>query len=240
MHWARVVSPLCVFLLSGSSPAASDTEEDTIPKMAMIPMYGQPAIARDPVLKQADEAFVRSTLEQFENDRRAACLAMWTAAERHLSENRPGAAMARYNQAWLIDPRSFHPHWGMGRVLMRKGELMAAIFHLERARELGAGSPPNVAMLADLATGYALASSGGGASATMYAARADSQFTACLRADSAYAGGWLAWARADYGASRFRDAWQKVARARSLGTLLPASFLAQLRAKLPEPEGDRR
>jgi len=219
---SAILSALALGAIGGISVARA--EPYAVPERARIPMYGQPNVVPSPAQKRIDDEYVESMLNLCDQDRHAATFAPWSLAERLLADGKIDEAMARYNEAWLVDPKSHAPYWGFGRVLMRRQDATGAIRYLERARDLCGTNP---ALLADLGTAYSMAGSSGASSP--YVARADSQFAASLRADSLFAAGWIAWARADCRAGRIREAQWKIDRAEALGARVPGPLLYEVR-----------
>lgn len=204
-----------------------------------LPMFGQPAIPRPEPLKKADEDFIRNNTLRFGN-RTAASNALATQAWNALRAGQPDAAMQRFNEAWLLNPKNYRVFWGYGALLSQRGRLKEALEHLETARELIDDPRQRVALLCDLGTVY-----------SEYAARlprnreleraqhfvlANSRFTESLENDPTYATSWREWAMSLYEQERYSEAWVKVKQAREHhAEPFPPEFLKKLSAKMPEP-----
>ena len=206
----------------------------------LLPMFGQPKIARPDNLKHADEAFIRDTTLRY-GSRQAASNALATQGWAAVRAKQGDVAMQRFNQAWLMNPKNYSVYWGFGAVLSDRGKLADAIEQLESARELIDDSNQRVALLCDLGTLH-----------SEYAARlpadrqldrahhfvvANNRFTESLELNPKYAPSWREWAMSLYDQERYTEAWVKVKQARELqAEPFPPEFLKKLTAKAPEPK----
>jgi Flp pilus assembly protein TadD len=226
---------LVIALLIGlnSAHAQSDGSE-------MLPMFGQPKIARPDNLKQADEAFIRDTTLRY-GSRQAASNALATQGWAAIRAKQGDVAMQRFNQAWLLNPKNYSVFWGFGAVLSERGKLAEAIEQLETARELTDDSTQRTALLCDLGTVH-----------SEYAARmpeekqlerahhfvvANNRFTESLELNPKYAPSWREWAISLYAQERYSEAWVRVRQARALDAdPFPPEFLKKLSEKMSEPK----
>jgi len=101
-----------------------------------IPMYGQPNIPRPDVLKKADEDFIKQASSSFGGNREAASKAWFVEADKFMSQGNLDYTMRRYNQSWLLNPNSYQPYWGFGRVMLERDKMDEAIGYLEKAIKL--------------------------------------------------------------------------------------------------------
>jgi tetratricopeptide (TPR) repeat protein len=205
-----------------------------------LPMFGQPKIVRSDPQKASDEIFIRDNVLRYRT-KQAASNAFATLGWNAVREKQLDSAMLRFNQAWLLNPKSYNPFWGFGAVLTAKGHLAEAIDQLEVARDLIDDPTQRPALLSDL-----------GAVHSEYAARlpadrqleraqrfvvANSRFTESLENDPNFAQGWREWAISLYEQERYSEAWVKVKRARELrAEPFPPEFLKKLSAKMAEPK----
>lgn len=120
-----------------------------------VPMYGQPALERPKALKRADEEFIKQASEGL-GGREKASVAWWMEGDKYMREGNLDYAMRRYNQSWLLNPNSFRPYWGFGRVLLEQGQLDESIKHLEKANQLVDDEYQKVALLTDTASVYSV------------------------------------------------------------------------------------
>ena len=148
-------------------------------------------------------------------------------------------AMRRFNEAWLLNAKSYQAFWGFGAVLSEQGKLADAIEQLETARDLIDDPKQRLALLADL-----------GAVHSAYGARlpedkqldraqqfitANNRFAESLESDPNYARSWRDWAISLYEQERYSEAWLKAKRAMELkAEPFPPKFLDSLRNKVPE------
>ena len=205
-----------------------------------LPMFGQPAIARPENLKKADEAFIRDSALRFGNRNAGSYILAgqgWTALRAKQSE----AAMQRFNQAWLLNPKNFRVFWGFGALMSERGRLAEALEYLETARELIDDPAQRVALLCDLGTVYSEHATRLPADRQLERAQnfvlANSRFTESLENDPKYAMSWREWALSLYEQERYSEAWVKVKQAReNRAEPFPPDFIKKLSAKMPEPK----
>lgn len=224
---------ICLVAAPPTAHAQTDATE-------MLPMFGQPKIARPENLKKADEAFIQnSTLRYGSRQVGSNTLAAqgWAAVRSRQAD----LAMQRFNQAWLLNPKNYNAFWGFGAVLSEKGKLAEALEQLEAARELIEDPTQRVALLCDLGTVH-----------SAYAARlagdrqleraqhfvlANSRFTESLEIDPKFTPSWREWAMSLYDQERYSEAWIRVKKARELqADPFAPEFLKKLSAKMPEPK----
>ena len=220
--------------------AAYATAAETSVNSDVLPMFGQPKIARSDSQKQADEAFIRDNTLRYKN-RQGASNAFaaqgWTAVRAKQLD----AAMLRFNYAWLLNPKNYSAFWGFGAIMSERGKLFEAIEYLEMARELIDDPTQRPALLADLGNVHseyaARLSSAKELERAHHFVVANSRFTECLENDPKFASGWREWAMSLYDQERYSEAWVKAKRARELNAEpFPAEFLKKLSAKMPEPK----
>ena len=210
----------------------------TGPRIDNVPMYGQPALERPEALKRADEDFIKQASGGF-GSREKASLAWWMQGEKYMQEGNLDYAMRRYNQSWLLNPDSFRPYWGFGRVLLQQGQVDEAIKYLEKANLLVDDEYQKVALLSDTGSACSVkanTSADGSSERTKYFSLANRYFEESTKLDSTYANSWRSWARSLYFEGRYAEAWQKVSAARARGAQLPSKFIKALEEKMPEPQ----
>jgi Flp pilus assembly protein TadD len=226
---------LVIALLIGlnSAHAQSDGSE-------MLPMFGQPKIARPDNLKQADEAFIRDTTLRY-GSRQAASNALATQGWAAIRAKQGDVAMQRFNQAWLLNPKNYSVFWGFGAVLSERGKLAEAIEQLEAARELVDDSTQRIALLCDLGTVHSEYAARMPAEKELERAHhfvvANNRFTESLELNPKYAPSWREWAISLYAQERYSEAWVRVRQARALDAdPFPPEFLKKLSEKMSEPK----
>ncbi|MGH7832806.1 MAG: tetratricopeptide repeat protein [Candidatus Binatia bacterium] len=226
--------PAAVLLLAGCTPFPGEMRTDR------LPMYGQPGIQRPEFLRKADEELVKEAMARF-GSREAASKAWASEADGHLKQSNPDAAMRRYNQAWLANPNNYEPYWGFGRIMLQRGDVDRAIDYFEKAKQLIDDRAQRAALLSDAGVAYsAKAESIPGARAqerAFYFDLANRHFRESTALDQRYPNSWRRWAMSLYREGNYREAWEKVKRARALkAPPFPAGFLRDLEQKLPEPK----
>jgi len=200
-------------------------------------MYGQPAIERPEALKRADDEFIKKASEGL-GGREKAGVAWWMQGERFMREGNRDYAMRRYNQSWLLNPNSFRPYWGFGRVLSERGKLDESIKYLEKANQLVDDEYQKVALLADTGSVYSMkanSSANDSKERERYFSLANRYLEESTKLDPTFPNSWFFWARSLYFEGRFAEAWQKVKAARSRGAQISPQFLKALEEKMSEP-----
>ena len=213
---------------------------DTSVNPDALPMFGQPKVARSPAQKQADEAFIRDNTLRYKT-RQAASSAFATQGWTAVRAKQLDAAMQRFNQAWLLNPKNYSAFWGFGAIVSERGRILDAIEYLETARELIDDPAQRPALLADLGNLHseyaARLSSDNQLERAQHFVLANSRFTESLENDPKFASGWREWAMSLYDQERYSEAWVKAKRARELNAEpFPPEFLKKLSAKMPEPK----
>jgi Tfp pilus assembly protein PilF len=206
----------------------------------LLPMFGQPKIARPDNLKQADEAFIRDTTLRY-GSRQAASNALATQGWAAIRAKQGDVAMQRFNQAWLLNPKNYSVFWGFGAVLSERGKLAEAIEQLETARELVDDSTQRIALLCDLGTVHSEYAARMPAEKQLERAHhfvvANNRFTESLELNPKYAPSWREWAISLYAQERYSEAWVRVRQARALDAdPFPPEFLKKLSEKMSEPK----
>ena len=224
------VLSLWAFALAAETSVNSDT----------LPMFGQPKVARSPAQKQADEAFIRDNTLRYKT-RQAASSAFATQGWTAVRAKQLDAAMQRFNQAWLLNPKNYSAFWGFGAIVSERGRISEAIEYLETARELIDDPAQRPALLADLGnlhSEYATRlSPDKQLERAQHFVMANSRFTESLENDPKFASGWREWAISLYDQERYSEAWVKAKRARELNAEpFSPEFLKKLSAKMPEPK----
>ena len=74
-----------------------------------VPMYGKPDTERPASLKELDEKFIAEAVAGA-GSREAASDTWWRQAEEFFAQRNFDLAMRRYNQARLLNSKSFRPH----------------------------------------------------------------------------------------------------------------------------------
>lgn len=206
-----------------------------------VPMYGQPEIPRPDFLKAADDTFINDASAAFGGSREAASKAWAYEGDKFMNALNLDYAMRRYNQSWLLNPNNYHPYWGFGRVLLQRGDVDKAIGHFVKANQLIDDEYQKVALLADMATAYSVkgnqTSTDNFRERTKYFGLANKHFEESIKLDPNYPNSWRSWARSLYYEGRYKEAWDKIHKARTLGAPeFPASFIKALEDKMPEPK----
>jgi len=187
-------------------------------------------------LTQAHEQFVLETTAAY-GSRETASEALAKKGWFLYEHDDLAAAMRRFNEAWLLNPRGAQPYWGFGAILHDQGKVGEARAMLTRAFEL---DPLNPRLMADLA--HLVAQD---ATQARVPAEREKLFTkACELFETASVldpvngHSYGLWALALYDRGRYAEAWVKVRKAQDLGETIPEKFLQMLRQKMPEPSAE--
>jgi tetratricopeptide (TPR) repeat protein len=227
---------LLAVLLAAVSCASVPPNEQRIDN---IPMYGQPAIPRPPELLKADAQFIESAVAGM-GSREKAAVAWAIQGDEFMAGGELHMAMRRYNQAWLLDPGSFRPYWGFGRVMLARGAFTDALEYFDRAVALCNDPFQKVALLSDAGTAYS------GKAASLPAAqagerdvlfrKANALFSESAGLEPGYGNVYFRWAQSLYREGRYKDAWEKVRLARANKYPVPEGFVRGLAEKHPEAD----
>ena len=194
-----------------------------------VPMYGQPEVKRPDALKKADKDFIKKAVGGF-GTREKASKAWWAQGEKFMSQGNLDYAMRRYNQSWLLNPNNYQPYWGFGRIQLQKGKVDNAIKHLKKAESLINDKYQKVALLVDLGTAYSVK----GTKNSSYFNKANAKYSQSIKLDPKYPNSWRRWAFSLYEQGKYKEAWEKVSKAKKLNAKpFPHAFLSALNKKMP-------
>ena len=114
-----------------------------------VPMYGGMDRSQYDVLNKADERLIEDVTQQF-GSREKASMAFVEAAFSYYQRGDNQKAMARFNQAWLINPNNIEVYWGFSSILHDAGKYCEGFKILELGLAKGslqAGYKPDLAVL---------------------------------------------------------------------------------------------
>jgi hypothetical protein len=228
-----------VILFSGCGTPVGPSGPHT--RIDNVPMYGQPALPRPDFMKKADDAFIKKAASGFGGDRKAACVAWCDVGDDFMHKLNLDYAMRRFNQGWLLDPDSYRPFWGFGRVLLQQDKFDEAVVHFEKALALCNDPLQQVALLSDAGSAYSfIATYAPGLTESEKAsvfAKANECFAKSTGMNPHYGNAWMRWAMSLTRESNFAEAWIKVKQAKAVGvTTFPPEFLDTLKKDMPEPK----
>lgn len=153
----------------------------------------------------------------------------------YLQENQPDTAAVRFNLAWALDPKNADTYRGLAVLISQRPGTSPEAVQALLSQGL-ALAPTNASLLADAATNtlsrYEQTKKKKDLTqAADYAQRA-------LAADSTNAAAWQTSARIKYFQEDYAGAWQAVHKGQSYNlSSLDFTFLTELMAKAPDPEG---
>jgi Tfp pilus assembly protein PilF len=227
---------LCTIILSilFFGYGAGLSAESKIP-IDQVPMYGgmDRSAAKD--LKEGDEKFIEGAAEAF-GSREKASSAFVDQAFRFYGKDDLQGAMRRFNQAWLLNPNNPEVYWGFASVLHDQGKTCEAMKMIDKALSFNryiTGLYPDAGRLITLCASRDTTLAMG--QRKQLFDRADSLYAEAEAKDRNKGYVYASWAGAYYSREQYSDAWKMVKKARETGGSFPASFLEQLRSKMPEP-----
>ncbi len=228
LRWSAVI------ILAGCA-TQSAVQPDEI-----LPMYGQPGIARSAEQLRHDEEFIKQAAASFSGSRERASIALWREGDAKMSRGNLDLATKFYNQSWLLNPNNYQPYWGFGRVMAQREKPDEAIRYLEKSLQLIDDPYQKVALLSDTAMVYSQKAfytpKDNAAERERWFQVANRNFEQSTRMDASYPNSWRGWARSLFMEGRYSEAWDKVKKARALGASFPPSFIKSLEEKMPEPK----
>jgi tetratricopeptide (TPR) repeat protein len=205
-----------------------------------LPMYGQPAIARTEELKKADDEFIKQATAPV-GSRETASKVWYAQGDAYVNNGNQSLAIRRFNQAWLLNPNSYQPYWGFGRVTLSRGKVDEAIGYFEKAKRMCDDPYQKVALLSDAGVAYATKAdktdkSNAAERAHLFGVAYD-QYRESIQMDPKYPNSWHNWVSTLWLEGRYADAWEKVSEGRSkAGQEFSERFLKNLSEKMPEPK----
>jgi len=195
-------------------------------------MYGNaenppvPGIARERFIREATAAF---------GSREVASETFAAHGWQLYDQGELATAMRRFNEAWLLNPKSPQPYWGFGAILHDQGKIHEALAMLTRAWDL---DPSNPRLMADLGrvTAQEASLAATPTEREKYFDKACALFENATVLDPRNGHSYGLWALALYDRGRYAEAWEKVHKAQALRAVIPENFLRLLRHKMPEPK----
>ena len=222
-----------LLLIGGCATPSGDSRIDN------IPMYGQPEIFRPEPWKKLDEEFIAKAVAGI-GSREKASEAWWAEAETFMREGNLDFAMRRYNQSWLLNPANYQPHWGFGRIMLRKGKCEDALRHFSKAKELATDRYQKAALLSDFGVAYGYCAKETPTEQSEARLKgfelANRQFMESTEMDPSYANAWFRWSQLLLEEDKPAEAWAKLKRAKEAGAKIPDNFENRLKARMPEPK----
>jgi tetratricopeptide (TPR) repeat protein len=201
-------------------------------------MYGGMDRNAYPQLKAGDEQLIRDATGAF-SSREAASKAWVDQGFRFYNNNDSPAAMRRFNQAWLLNPKNPEVYWGFAAVLYDRNQYCQALNMVELGMSKGSMQP---GFLPDAALIYT------GCGWENKALTPEARQAYYLKSEELFAKAYadpsvrkeytlFHWARAMYARADYAGAWAKVSEYRKVvGKEFAEEFLVNLRAKMPEPK----
>jgi len=221
-----------LFLLSFSAWIHADGK---IP-LDQLPMYGKMDRNAIPEVRAGDEKLIADTTKGF-GSREKASAAFVNNGFAYYQRDDLANAMRRFNQAWLLDPNNPEVYAGFATVLHDQGKNCEAMEMMERALAL---NPPTFqGIYPDAARIITLCAAG---DKGMTADEKNKLFERSeflykkaeeVEPNKRYVYG--SWATAYYWRGQYAEAWEMVAKERSVGGRPSEKFLGLLRQQMAEP-----
>jgi len=229
-----VVGSLWLAGCSSAPPAAPTMIPST--RADEVPMYGGMDRSKSPEMRAADEKFIADVTQHY-GSREQASRAWVEQGFKFYQQDNLDLAMRRFNQAWLLNPANPEVYAGFGAVLFDQQKYCDAMQMMDRALAL---NPPSFqGIYTDAARTITLCAVNDQklspeARARMFA-RADDLYRKAVDVEPNKQYTYGSWASSYYFREQYADAWSMVAKQRAAGGKPTEKFLAQLRAKMPEP-----
>ncbi|MCX8524293.1 hypothetical protein OF897_10260 [Chryseobacterium formosus] len=107
--------------------------QNCLEKINILPMYGGVKKCKEQL--DSDKEFLKEMDKLFPN-RQKAMQERIKSAWKYFYENDLDTAMKRFNQAWLLDPKSYEIYWGFGNIVAMKGNPKQAVKYFDDAKKL--------------------------------------------------------------------------------------------------------
>lgn len=227
---------LCFLHPVRAAPDPQTERNDEMPMYGGMERFQQSRMAA-PALKAADEKLIAYASAHW-GSREQAARAWIEQGYAFYEQNKPGMAMRRFNQAWLLDPSNSQVYAGFAAILHDQDRVCEAMGMMDKALSL---SPPtNQGMFADAARVVTLCA----VSKTGLAAqdrdalykRSHDLYVQAEQVEPNKGYVYYSWATANYWQGNYDGAWQMVAKARAHGTEPTSQFMRMLTAKMPAPQ----
>ena len=229
----RIVTFLLSILIA-AFPSAGITGNVDSP-INLIPMYGYPEIEKPERLKKVDEAFIATVVKDF-GTRERASIAMAYYGWESFRKGDLEMAMRRFNQSWLLNQKSYLPHWGFGSVLSAQGKPKESIIHFEESLRLIDEDGEKARLLNDTARAYTVLGSQAKDSkkAEMLFEKANKLHAESERLDPQFGSNYRTWGISLYLEGKHKMAWEKIKKARALkADPLPPKMIKTLNEEMP-------
>ena len=226
--WAQRKSRTSTTNPDGSLGAAASTLS---PRAARLqPLFGGLTPAR--ATQVIGEAQLKAIAASFASPAEASVFFAKKGFE-YLSENKPDTATYRFNLAWLLDPQNADAYRGLGIVASAQPTPDAAIGLLTSGLSL---APTNGLLLSDLGTSYLIRYGQTKKKKDLATGLDLLQRATTLGPTNANA--WQELARGLYYQEKYAEAWAAVHKGQAISpSSLDFSFVSDLLAKLPDPQG---
>jgi len=199
--------------------------------ISLLPKYGNGQKSEQQ--KEADAVFLSQVDARYPGDRPKAAKDVSERGWQLLRQGNLADAMRRFNQAWMIDPKSVSALWGMAAVSGSSDEgLLASLSLFAEAEKL---SPDNIDLAVDYAKTIGIAA--GVVSNQAMMAEALRRYEAIYKKAPGHTLNLQNWAIADYTSGNYRMAWThlKLAEATPQRTAIDPAFVKALEAKMLRP-----
>jgi tetratricopeptide (TPR) repeat protein len=228
----KLTTYVCL-LLASLLPAAADQR---VP-IDQVPMYGGMDRSKESSLRNADEDLIAKATELCGSREIASDVWFEHGRKFYLADDLQNA-MRRFNQAWLLNPKSPKPFWGFAMVLHDQGHAIRAEEHMANAFALNLRTVEFLADYGRIATVCTVEDPNLSPQAkTAYLEKSEQMYRLAEEVAPTNAYLYESWATALYWCGDYYGAWRKVSLAEKYGGHLGAKFLGMLAKKLPRPTG---
>lgn len=199
--------------------------------ISLLPKYGNGQKSEQQ--KAADAEFLSQVDARYPGDRPKAAKEVSDRGWQLLRQGNLADAMRRFNQAWLIDPKSVPSLWGMAAVSSYSDQgLLASLSLFAEAEKL---APDDIDLAVDYAKTIGIAA--GVVSNPTMMAEAVRRYEAIYKKAPGHTLNLQNWAIAEYTSGNYRMAWThlKLAEATPKRADIDPNFVKALEAKMPRP-----
>lgn len=199
--------------------------------ISLLPKYGN--LQKSAQQKAADAEFLVEVDARYPGDRPKAAKEVAERGWQFLRQGNPENAMRRFNQAWMIDPKSVSALWGMAAASASSDQgLLASLGLFAEAEKL---APGDIDLAVDYARTIGIAAGVVGNPTLM--AEAVRRYEAIYKKAPNHTLNLQNWAIADYTSGNYPMAWKrlKLAEATPQRADIDPNFVKALEAKMPRP-----
>lgn len=199
-------------------------------EISLQPKYGSEP--RSEKALAADREFLANMDKLFDNDRIKAANAVASRGWDFLRAGDSVTAMKRFNQAWLLNPKTVSALWGMAAVTGSEGDIDTALSLFKEAEGIDSS---DINLSVDYARTMSIAAARKSDAALMKDAM--TRFEWISRQAPMHGMNWQNWAVALFYSGDYASAWEKIAKMENFlnPSMIDQRFIEALAQKMPRP-----